>query len=85
MDLTDIKEQIAEVITNIIGGDENEITGETNLITDLACDSLNLLEIIMAVEKEFSVSIHDSDWNDGGVETVGKIAAIVQSKLKVDA
>jgi len=85
MDLSDIKEEITEIIIDISLIELDELTDDASLTHDLGFDSLDILEIIMTVEDEFNISIEDYLWNKDGVNSVSKIAKIVESKLKVDA
>jgi len=52
-------EKIRDIIAEQLGVDANEITLETNLMKDLEADSLDAVEIIMAIEDAFEVEIPD--------------------------
>lgn len=52
-------EKIRDIIADQLGADASEITLETNLTKDLEADSLDAVEIIMAIEDEFGVEIPD--------------------------
>ncbi|MDO5331465.1 MAG: acyl carrier protein [Bacillota bacterium] len=52
-------EKIRDIIADQLGVDADEITLETNLMKDLEADSLDAVEIIMAIEDEFGVEIPD--------------------------
>lgn len=55
-------ERVVEIIKDQLGTDSDKvITMETSLMKDLEADSLDAVEIIMALEDEFSVEIPDSD------------------------
>jgi len=54
-----IFEKVREIIAEQLGVDKEEITMETNLTKDLEADSLDAVEIIMAIESEFSLDIPD--------------------------
>lgn len=52
-------EKIRDIIADQLGVDASEISLETNLMKDLEADSLDAVEIIMAIEDEFGVEIPD--------------------------
>jgi acyl carrier protein len=56
-----IYEKIKEIIVEQLGIDEEEIQMEASFVDDLGADSLDLVELIMAMEEEFSVEIPDED------------------------
>jgi acyl carrier protein len=57
--------------------DPDSITMETNLIDDLGADSLDVVELIMALEDEFGVSISDED--AAQLYTVGRIVDYLEN------
>lgn len=52
-------EKIAKIIAEQLGVDTSEISMETNLMKDLEADSLDAVEIIMAIEEEYGLEIPD--------------------------
>ena len=56
-----VLERLKKVIVEQLGVDENEITLESSFIEDLGADSLDIVELIMALEEEFDVEIPDED------------------------
>ncbi|WP_374011442.1 acyl carrier protein [uncultured Thomasclavelia sp.] len=52
-------EKVKEIIVDSLGCDEDSVTLEANLKEDLDADSLDAVELIMAVEEEFDVEIPD--------------------------
>ncbi|MBQ4505972.1 MAG: acyl carrier protein [Firmicutes bacterium] len=54
-----IFEKIQEIIAEQLDVDPTEITMDTNLTKDLEADSLDAVEIIMAIEEEFDIEIPD--------------------------
>jgi len=54
-------EKIKKIIVEQLGANEEDVTIEASLIDDLGADSLDLVELIMALEEEFEVEIPDSD------------------------
>jgi acyl carrier protein len=56
-----IEKEIVSIIADVSGFDENEITTETNIVQDLEVDSIKAIEITVAIEKKFKVSVRDED------------------------
>jgi len=57
----DIKYKVKEIIVEKLGVDISQVTDDANFALDLNADSLDVVEIIMAVESEFGISIPDID------------------------
>ena len=56
-----IEREIVSIIADVSGFDESEISPETNIVQDLEVDSIKAIEITVAIEKRFKVSIRDED------------------------
>lgn len=56
-----IEKEIISIISNVSGFDIEEITPDTNLANDLEIDSIKAIEITVAIEKLFKISIRDED------------------------
>lgn len=54
-------EKVKELIAEELGIEEDTITKESNLSEDLGADSLDAIELIMAVEEAFDIEIADND------------------------
>lgn len=54
-------EKVKEIIVDQLGVDESEVTMEASFIDDLGADSLDIVELIMALEEEFDLEIPDKD------------------------
>ncbi len=54
-------EKIRDIIIEQLQVDESEITMDTDLMKDLSADSLDAVEIIMAIEDEWGIEIPDDD------------------------
>lgn len=54
-------ETVKKIIVDTLSCDEEEVTLEASLIDDLGADSLSAVEICMALEEEFGVTISDED------------------------
>ena len=69
-------EKVKAIIANELNIDESKITLESSLSEDLGADSLDAVELIMALEDEFGVSVSDEDAQS--IKTVGDIVALVE-------
>jgi len=54
-------EKVKELIAEQLGIEEEEITLESSFVDDLGADSLDIVELIMAIEEEFGIEIPDED------------------------
>lgn len=54
-------EKVKEIIVDQLGVSEDEVKPEVKFVDDLGADSLDLTELIMAMEEEFGVEIGDED------------------------
>ena len=61
MSSEEVFEKVKNVIIEQLGVAENNITMEASFIDDLGADSLDIVELIMALEEEFDIEIPDSD------------------------
>jgi acyl carrier protein len=56
-----VEKAIVTIISEVSGFDENEITPEKNFFKDLEVDSIKAIEITVAIEKKFKISVRDED------------------------
>ena len=56
-----VEERVKKIIMDQLGVDEAEVTPEAKFIDDLGADSLDTVELVMALEEEFGVEIPDED------------------------
>ena len=77
--MTAINEKVKGIIANKLGINAAEITEASNFSNDLDTDSLDIVEIIMKLEKEFNIELADSETET--IVTVGDAIKHIQSKL----
>lgn len=65
----DIFEKVKEITVDQLGADEGDVTLEASFIDDLDADSLDIVELMMALEEEFDIEIPDEDAEK--ISTVG--------------
>lgn len=76
-------EQIIKIIrTELSLGETVKITEDTNLREDLEADSLNIVEIVMALEDEFEIEISEDDLDEKeGIKTIGDLEKYIANKM----
>lgn len=74
-------EKVRDIIAEQLDVEEvDEITMETSLMKDLEADSLDAVEIMMALEDEFEITIPDEDAES--FKNIGEIVKYVESKIE---
>jgi len=56
-----VQEKVAEIIAEQLGVDVGEVKGDASFTDDLGADSLDIVELVMALEEEFGIEIPDED------------------------
>ena len=56
-----VEEKVKEIIVDQLGVDEKQVSSEASFIDDLGADSLDTVELVMALEEEFDIEIPDED------------------------
>jgi acyl carrier protein len=74
-----LEKEIISIISDVSGFDIEEITPETNLMNDLEVDSIKAIEITVAIEKKFKISVRDEDVPN--ITTVAQAVELVNSLL----
>ncbi|MDP7396522.1 MAG: acyl carrier protein [Lentisphaeria bacterium] len=59
--MASIEERVKEIVVEQLGVNPEQITPEAKFVEDLGADSLDTVELVMALEKEFSFEIPDED------------------------
>ena len=76
----EVFEKVKSVIVDQLGVSENEVTTEASFVDDLGADSLDTVELVMALEEEFGTEIADEDAEK--LTTVGKTVDYVLETVK---
>ncbi len=77
MEREEILEKVTEVIVDQLNVERDDVTEEASFIDDLGADSLDLVELVMALESEFGISIPDEDVES--IKSVGDAVAYVEA------
>jgi acyl carrier protein len=72
-------EKVKAIIVEQLGVDEDEVTMDASFIEDLGADSLDIVELVMALEEEFDLVIPDEDAEK--IRTVGQAVKYLQDHL----
>ena len=67
---------IEKIIAENLGIDQGMIKDESNFVNDLGADSLNIVEVIMGIEKEYEIEIPDEDVES--LHTVGDLKKYIE-------
>ena len=75
----DIFNQIKKLVIELLEVDEAEVVPEASFVDDFSADSLDLIELITAVEDAFKIEIPDEDM--GNLKTVQDAVSYVEAKI----
>lgn len=73
-----IFQRVREIVAEQLGKDEEEVTMDSAFIEDLGADSLDIVELIMALEEEFDMEIPDEDAEK--IATVGDAVEYIRER-----
>jgi len=59
--MSDIESRVKKIIAEQLGVEESQVTSEKAFVADLGADSLDTVELVMALEDEFGIEIPDED------------------------
>ncbi len=59
--MASVEERVKHIIVEQLGVDEEEVKPEAKFVDDLGADSLDVVELVMALEEEFGLEINDED------------------------
>ena len=79
MSSEEVFEKVKEIIVEQLGVTEGAVTLEASFIDDLGADSLDIVELIMALEEEFDIEIPDADAEK--VVTVGDVVDYIKENV----
>ena len=76
--MDNLSNKVKQVIADHLGCDLKKITEDANFVNDLGADSLDTIELVMALEEEFGFEISDSEAEK--IETVGDAIKFIESQ-----
>lgn len=75
-----VESKVKNIIVEQLGVDADKVKSEASFIDDLGADSLDIVELVMAMEEEFDLEIPDEDAEK--LRTVGDVSKYLQAKGK---
>jgi acyl carrier protein len=75
-----VADRVKQIIVDKLGVEESEVNLEASFTNDLGADSLDTVELIMELEKEFNVSIPDDQAEQ--IQTVGQAVKFLEESLQ---
>ncbi|MBR1653806.1 MAG: acyl carrier protein [Clostridia bacterium] len=79
MSSEEVFEKVKNIIVEQLGATESSVTMEASFIDDLGADSLDIVELIMALEEEFDIEIPDADAEK--VVSVGDVVEYIKDHI----
>ena len=78
--MSEIAKKVIAIVVDKLGAEEGKVTPEASFTGDLGADSLDTVELIMELEKEFNISIPDDQAEK--IATVGDAIAYIENATK---
>ncbi|MBI4657120.1 MAG: acyl carrier protein [Elusimicrobia bacterium] len=75
-----LEARVKKIITEQLAVDASEVTPDAQFVQDLGADSLDTVELVMALEEEFDIEIPDEEAEK--IQTVGQAMDYIKNKLK---
>ena len=79
MEHEEIYDKVKEVIVDQLNVEEDDVLEEAAFVDDLGADSLDIVELVMALEEQFSVSIPDEQAEK--IKTVGDAVSFIAENI----
>jgi acyl carrier protein len=79
MSTEEVFERVKKVIIEQLGVTESAVTSDASFLDDLSADSLDIVELVMALEEEFDIEIPDEDAEK--VTTVGDVVEYIKDNV----
>ena len=76
--MADVDAKVKKIISEQLGVPESDVKPEASFVNDLGADSLDTVELVMALEEEFGVEIPDEDAEK--MNSVGEAIKYIESK-----
>ncbi len=78
--MSNVVEQVKKIVAEQLGVKENEVTNDASFVDDLGADSLDTVELVMALEEEFECEIPDEEAEK--ITTVQEAVDYINNNLK---
>jgi acyl carrier protein len=77
--LASVFERVRSIVIERLGVDDDKVTPEAEFIGDLNADSLDIVEVVMALEQEFELEIQDDEVES--MRTVGDAVSYIEERI----
>ena len=77
---TELDQRVSDIIVEQLGVPKEEIAPEASFIDDLGADSLDIVELVMAMEEAFDIEIPDEDAEK--IQTIGDALSYVRDRVE---
>jgi len=77
MENEEIFDKVKVVVVDRLSAEEDDVTEDASFVDDLGADSLDIVELVMALEEEFGISIPDEQAEN--IKTVGDAVAYIKA------
>ncbi|MFQ6033097.1 MAG: acyl carrier protein [Candidatus Zixiibacteriota bacterium] len=74
-----VEERVKKIVVEQLGVEEGQVTKEASFVDDLGADSLDTVELVMALEEEFKLEIPDEEAEK--ISTVGQAVEYIEKNL----
>lgn len=72
-------DKVKQILADTLDVNEDELSADTNIATDLGADSLDVVEILMSIEDEFDIEIPDSEIEN--IRTIGELVEYIETNM----
>ena len=79
-DVKDVESRVKEIIVEQLGVDASEVNTAASFVNDLGADSLDTVELVMALEEEFDIEIPDDQAEK--IQSVGQAVDYIKANMK---
>lgn len=73
-----VEEQVIKIVSDQLDAPKDEVSQTSSFVDDLKADSLDIVELVMALEDEFDIKIPDEDYDK--IKTVGDVITYIEEK-----
>ena len=80
VDMSSVEDRVKKIVVEQLGVKEEEVTNEASFVDDLGADSLETVELVMALEEEFKTEIPDEEAEN--INTVNQAIEYINAHLK---
>ena len=83
--MSTVEQQVKAIVAEQLGVKQEQVTNDASFVDDLGADSLDTVELVMALEEEFDIEFPDEVLKKSTFESVHNIAQVIESLVKAVA